>query len=128
MNNRKRRHEESVKKEKQKKLIIAATVALVAIVAALVVYNVFIKKESRVFKLGDQTVTLQGNGKFKAELAHDENFNGTYTESEKDGVTTVTFTYNNGKKTDGTIKNDILTIPHEWTDEHDHGSYFKLVD
>ena len=72
-----------------------------------------------------QTVTLHKNGSFSATLAH-ETKTGTYTEAEVDGVITVAFG-SNEKSVEGSIENEILTIPDEWQDDHGHGSKLKLT-
>jgi len=117
----------ALKKSKQKKLIITLGVCIsviVIIAAALLIFNSASQSQDRVFTDGHQTITLREDGTFTAELAH-ETKNGQYTESTANSIITVTFT-SEGKSATSRITNDILTIPHEWQDDHGHGTQLKL--
>ena len=123
--NKKERQALAAKKAKRKKTItISVCIAVVAIIAALIIFNAYQQNNTRVFTDGHQTVTLSYNGSFTAALAHDTR-KGTYTESETDGVITVTFIIN-GIGVDGNIADNILTIPEEWQDDHGHGTKLRL--
>jgi len=82
--------------------------------------------EDRVYENENQTVKLSSDGTFVARLAHGVVKTGTYTEqTDAAGVTTVTYTVD-GKDVTGTIKDNILIIPEDWEDVHNHGNTFKL--
>ena len=72
-----------------------------------------------------QTITLNSDGSFVAELAHEKR-EGTYTEkTANNGTITVNFV--EGEiSVSGRIINGVLTIPKEWQDEHGHGTFLKL--
>ena len=123
--NKKERQAAALKKAKQKKIIvISVCTAVVLLIGAFLIFNAVQQSKNRVYTDGHQTVTLHANGNFSATLAH-ETRNGTYTENEADGVITVTFV-SDGKSAEGNIKNDVLTLPDEWQDDHGHGSKLKL--
>jgi len=116
------------KKAKRKKIIIwvISITAVLAISAALILY--FVNRENnsdRVYVSGDQTVTLNDDGTFKAELYHGVNISGTYTESTEGGVVIITYLHD-GIVTTGTISGNTLIIPEEWEDDHGHGYNFTL--
>ncbi|MCL2507679.1 MAG: hypothetical protein FWF05_00740 [Oscillospiraceae bacterium] len=82
--------------------------------------------EDRVYGSINTGVMLNADLTFVANLYHGVVKTGTYSESTgSDGVTTVTYTVD-GYEVFGTIKNDVLTIPPEWSDSHGHGSTFAL--
>ena len=100
-------------------------VAVLLFIAAFLIFNSVQQRRTRVYTDGHQTVTLHKNGSFSATLAH-ETKTGTYTEAEVDGVITVAFG-SDEKSVEGSIENEILTIPDEWQDDHGHGSKLKLT-
>jgi uncharacterized protein YxeA len=83
-------------------------------------------EHDHIFASGDQIIILGADGNFTAELEHDVSRSGTYTDSNVDGVTTVSFVYDNTTAV-GTIENNVLSIPEEWDDGHGHGTSFVLV-
>ena len=120
------RQAEAAKKARQKKIItVSVCASVVLLIAALLIFNAYQRKDNRVFTDGHQTITLRSDGTFDAALAHNENWKGTYTEDTKNSVTTVTFVVD-GTSVNGSIRNNILTIPDEWQDDHGHGSKLKL--
>ena len=120
------RQAEAMRKAKQKKIIIISVcVSIVLIIAALLIFNAYQQKDNRVYSDGHQTITLRDDGSFTAALAHNEKWKGRYTEDTKNSVTTVTFVVDR-TSVNGSIRNNILTIPDEWQDDHGHGSKLKL--
>ena len=120
------RQARAAKNAKQKKIIIISGCAsVVLIIVALLIFNAYQQKDNRVFTDGHQNITLRSDGTFFATLAHNEKWNGTYTENTKNSITTVTFVVD-GISVNGSIRNNILTIPDEWQDDHGHGSKLKL--
>jgi len=122
--NKKKRQVEASKKANQKKIMISVCLLVVVIIAALIVFSSYQQSQTRVFTDGRQTVILYPNGSFAATLTHEAE-KGTYTENTADGVTTVTF-ISEGVAADGSIVNNILTIPEEWDDGHGHGTRLRL--
>ena len=82
-------------------------------------------EKDRVYGSEATGVTLKTDGTFTAVLYHGFSVSGTYTETTKDGLTTVTFTVD-GEEFIGTINKDVLIAPHEWEDDHGHGNAFML--
>ena len=124
---KKARKEEALRKRKQKKiLIISICIVVVAAIATLVIFNAIKQSGSRVFVSdNNNTVTLNSDGTFSARLPHGVSFDGTFTEINEGDMTRITFTYQN-ISADGTILNDVLEVPHEWEDDHGHGSEYRL--
>jgi hypothetical protein len=73
------------------------------------------------FTDGYQTVKLRQNGRFTAELHHNEKHRGTYTKEQEEAWTIVTFSYD-GETAYSQIIEDILLLPEQWQDEHSHNS------
>jgi len=126
------KRKQTLKKEKQRKTIILSVLLLITVIIATIIVFNLIKKNSetnssRVYTGGGQSVTLKDDSTFEASLAHDVNKTGTYSESSTDSVTTVTFT-SGDSVANGSITNDVLTIPQEWNDEgHNHEMNLKLA-
>jgi len=118
---------EAIKRAKRKKIImIAACITVAAVIVAAVIFFVLdYQNNHRVYASGDSTVTLSSNGNFRTKLYHGERITGTYTESDENGVTVITFTHD-GKTSTGMLLGNNLTIPDEWDDDHGHGSNFTL--
>jgi len=118
---------EAIKRAKRKKIItITACITVAAVIIAAVVFFVLdYQNNHRVYASGDSTVTLSGNGNFRATLYHGERIAGTYTESDENGVTVITFTHD-GETSTGWLTGNSLTIPDEWDDDHGHGSNYTL--
>jgi|GEM_PF-499760 len=122
-----RRRELAMKRDKRKKIIrMTLGIAVAIAIVALIVINATQKIEERVFTDGNQTITLRDNGTFSARLAHDARKRGNYEENVAGDVTTVVFTEGE-VTTNGTIVNNVLTIPAEWEDAHGHGRELWLV-
>jgi hypothetical protein len=124
------RREAAIKREKRKKVITLAicvlVVAAIAVSLALLAYR---QSLERVYSDEQQTVILRDDGTFTAKLMHDITKNGTYTTSpdeSSDGATTVSFT-EGGATADGSLANDILTIPADWDSEHGHNLGLNLI-
>ena len=120
--------EKAVIKARQKAFIIAGIFALVVITAAVVGINIrkhnsTVVLQEELYTYGGQTVQLLVDGTFSASLAHNVLKNGTYTKTEENGRTKVTFIVN-GREEAGFIINSSLYIPHEWEDGHSHGNVF----
>jgi len=124
---KKNRRAAAIKRDKRKKLIITSIcVAVAVIVVTLVIYDQLNRNRERVYTDGNQTVTLQTNGAFTASLAHNS-ISGTYKQKKSNGVTIISFT-SDGATVNGSITDNILSIPEEWDDHHGHGSTFKLIE
>ena len=123
--NRKQRLAIERKKVRIRNTIIAVVCVLVALVLiALLVFNAYQNSKTRVYTNDLQTITLNYDGTFSAALAHAV-MTGTYAETTEDGVTTVTFT-TAGTNVNGSIESEVLTLPKEWDDGHDHGMTLPL--
>ena len=120
------RRAEAIKRSRRKRLIVALTgvLLLAAAVVVLLVVNAGRPREVRVFVDGQQTVALLTDRTFEAWLAH-ETKTGTYTEKTEAGVTTVFFVAE-GITVNGSIQDDVLALPDEWTDDHGHGTELWL--
>jgi hypothetical protein len=123
--NRKQRMALARKKAKLRNTIIAIVCVLVALaLVALLVFNTYQKSKIRVYTNDQQTITLNPDGTFSAALAHSE-LTGTYAETDENGVITVTFTMA-GTSVTANIEADVMTLPEEWDDGHDHGMTLPL--
>ena len=125
---REARKEAALKKARNKKIIAFAVIALIVIcLIALIILLATRQSGNRVYENGNQTVILKSDGSFTANLAHEVTKSGTYNEneSEENGIITVSFV-TDGSTAEGTISNNILTIPDEWSDGHGHGTTFRL--
>ena len=124
--NKKERQAAAQKKAKQKKIrAISLCAAIVLVIAAIVALSAYQQMGSRVFAYGNVSVTLRKNGAFTAALTH-ETRRGAYTEEPaEDGVVTVTFVVD-GISVQGSIADNILTIPEAWDDGHGHGTMLTL--
>jgi hypothetical protein len=118
------RREEAIKRGKRKKTIRLVVCALVVVaIGALLAYASFTQNGKRIFSDGHQTITLNNNGRFHAELFH-ENKEGAYTERIDGNIMIITFSYD-GTDAEGYIDGDILHIPDEWDDHHGHGTELR---
>jgi hypothetical protein len=130
MSNKSQRREQAIKREKRKKLIIGTVCVVVAVAIVVLLFNDPYRKQSqaRVFTDGAQTVTMQNDGTFTAELLHDTTYSGTFLEVAIGDTTTIVLFEVDGEDVQGTITNDILTMPEEWDDGHGHTGPLKLSD
>ena len=123
---KKQRQEKAIKRKNIKTAItIIVSVLIVGGIIALLTLNSPNKGDGRIFTDGPQRVVLNNDNTFSAVLAHNQRYNGTYTESPQGGSTTVVFTYS-GRSANGSIQGDVLTLPHEWDDGHGHGGALRL--
>ncbi|MCL2678537.1 MAG: hypothetical protein FWE85_05750 [Clostridiales bacterium] len=116
------RREKALKKEKQKKLLI--TVVFVVALAAVLSFAIYSSvRQSSAETFSDaanlQTVYLYKDGKFQANL-HGKAIKGSYIKTEEGGKTNVSFNEKGEKTAVGWIENDILRLPAEWDDGHNH--------
>jgi len=96
-------------------------------------------EQIRVFENGNANIKLFSNGNFIANLFHNTKITGTYTEMTQNDETAVLFNYNGITTLEGEISafeasgsvtavggivNNILTIPEDWDDGHNHGMNF----
>ena len=126
MNSKKARRESAMKKSKQKKIITLSAGALVITAfAILLVVSTLQQTDGRVYAAGSNRVVLYEDGSFTARLPHNVRKSGTYTERTENNVTTVSFRHG-GRTVMGIITNDILSIPHEWRDNHGHATEYVL--
>ena len=131
MNTKKQRREAAQKKAKKKRMTIMAVCAacLVAAVTAVIIYTVT-RPDSRVFAVpGGQSVSLYENGRFVADLFHNVNISGTFTEDENGNVTTISFTHG-GNTVSTQIEDNVLILPVPWRATcrlHSHEIEFPLV-
>ena len=121
----------------RKKIFTIAACIIVAAVTAVVLINVNRNSgsgkqgtskqqtETRVFVSGSQTITLNKNGTFSARMAHNNNKDGSYTETMEGSITIISFSYQ-GTTVKGRLQNGVLSIPREWDDGHGHGNTFRL--
>jgi len=114
------RRELARKKAKRNKLITIIVVAVVVLTTAtLITYTVVQNSMAEVFTDGTQTVRLRPDGRFRAELAHDDKYSGKYTKTDEIGLTMITFSY--GKETaEAYLVYDQLYLPDKWDDGHGH--------
>lgn len=131
MNTKRDRREAAQKKAKQKKIMILALCSAF-LATAIIVIIIFTPNSAndRVFSVpGGQSVTLRENGRFVANLFHDVNISGTFTEDIHENITTISFT--SGSSTISTqIEDDVLILPMAWRAAcriHSHEIAFPLV-
>ena len=116
----------ATQKEKFKKRIFAILCFLaLAIIVTIVIFNAIQQRGSRVYANGRNTVILQTNNRFRANLPHRVTINGTFSESIDNGTTIVSFTHN-GRIVYGIITGSTLVIPAEWDDGCGHGRNYVL--
>ena len=121
------RRDKAIKKAKKKRLIIISVSASLAVALVAILIVTFIQQAavgSRVFENGPVNITLLDNGHFAlvdCSLVR----NGTYTENENEGVTTVVFVHNN-ETVYGIIEGDVLTLPDEWDAGKGHDPRLKM--
>ena len=134
MSSKKQRREVAQRKAKKKRqtLLLMCAAGLAVVITAVVVYTLT-RPDSRVFAVSSgQTVVLYENGRFVANLFHDANISGTFTEEENDEsgrVTTISFTHG-GNTVLTQIEDDVLTLPPSWRATcriHIHDTEFQLV-
>jgi len=119
-NNKRARRELAVKQAKRKKFIIIGVILVIVIaLIAYFVINAITSSGAEVFSDGSQTVSFQSNGDFSASLSHGVVQRGTYTFSEQDDNTLVSFTLN-GFTITSEIIDDHLHLPVEWHDACGH--------
>ena len=120
--NKKARRELARKKAKMKKLIIIlAIVVVVLAVAAYFVISAIVEAGTDTYSDGDQFVKLRSNGRFVAEIHHDDRYRGTYTIEEQGNWTVIAFNVK-GEIVNGMFMEDYLLLPDEWQDDHGHNS------
>ena len=115
MGSNRQRREAAQRKAKKKRLTIIAVGAasFAAIIIALAIYSAT-RPDIRVFAVpGGQSVVLRENGSFVANLFHDAEISGTYTEDESGSVTTISFTHG-GNTVSTQIEGDVLMLPAPW--------------
>ena len=117
---------EAIRKAKRKKIItiIICTVVAVLIIAAAVFF-ILRQSDNRVYVSDSNTIVLSSKGTFEARLYHGKSITGTYTESDENTVTVITFTHD-GVTSTGMLAGNSLTIPDEWGDDHGHTYDFTL--
>ena len=123
-----KRRKEAIRKAKRKKRLIVAAISvavLAAIVGIIIITTMSQRNADRVYSLGGAAVTLSSDNSFAAVLWHGDIKIGSFTESEEDGFTTVTFSYD-GTTADARIEGNVLHIPSQWDDLHLHGTEFVL--
>ena len=116
------------KKTRNRKIIIASAIGLVIVlaIAAYIVLTTMQNAGAEIYTDGTQTVTLRQNGSFTAELVHDIRYTGTYTITEDDTWTIVTFTHN-GNSVESELISDQLYLPDEWVAACGHGHSYILA-
>jgi hypothetical protein len=125
MKNRRQKREVAIQKSKRKKAAIITVGIMIAIAfAGMIVFAVAQGRGSRVFVNGNERVTLQDNGNFRAALSHGVMIYGTYSENQNAEVISITFSSDRGEQV-GTIEGGVLTIPAAWGDACGHGLDFK---
>jgi len=124
MSNKQARREAAIKKAKKKRTAIIIVCSVIAVaLAAVIVWQVVRNIGNETYSDGYAAVRLYADGSFKANLYHDDDvYEGIYTKKTESGRVVVTFFTNDGQTCDGTIVNNTLSIPHEWQDDHGHGS------
>jgi len=125
---KKMRREAALKQQKQKRAMIATVCGLVA-VAVIITIALWPSPEVHVYAIGGSQVELSANGRFSATDPKGVGRSGTFTESYTDGVTTITFSYGNGRIATGQIVENVLTIPNDWVPVcgHRHSPDLPLV-
>ena len=120
--NKKTRRELAKKKAKMRKIIIILSVVIVVIAAAAVVtISMIISAGTDTYTDGHQTVKLRSNGRFVAELHHDEKFRGTYSMEQQGNWPVIAFT-TGGETVYGQFMEDNLLLPDAWHDDHGHNT------
>ena len=121
-NKKKERRDLAIKQARRKKIVILAVVLLVILsLVAYFVITAIMSSGAEVFSDGFQTVSLQSNGNFIANLAHSVTYRGTYTLSEQNDITIVSFTHS-GVTVESEIENEQLSLPEAWWDTCGHGT------
>ena len=121
------RREMAIKKAKRKRLIII-TVAGVLALALITVITISAIREARTetYTDGSQNVKLHPDGSFTASISHGDLYSGTYTKTEQEGYTVVTYITDSGSTASGEIIEGQLYIPDEWLDDHGHNAILPL--
>jgi cytoskeletal protein RodZ len=121
------RREMAIKKAKRKRLIIV-TVAGVLALALITVITISAIREARTetYTDGSQSVKLLPDGSFSATISHGDLYNGTYTKTDQEGLTVVTYSTDSGSTASGVIIEGQLYIPEEWLDDHGHNTVLPL--
>ena len=127
----KQRREAAQKRAKKKRITILAVCAIVLVAGITTAIVVALNQpDSRVFSVpGGQSVALFENGRFEANLFHDRNITGTFTEDAQGDVTEISFTFS-GTTVSTQIEDDILILPMPWRATcrfHSHEVEFVLV-
>jgi len=114
--------ENKLKKTKRKNLMVVSFCVLAVVVAlAFVIHSVVRQSNVETYRDGGQMVQLHPDGNFAATLAHNVNKIGTYSKTVDGDRTIVTFNIN-GVEEVGWIENNVLRMPDEWDDGHNHGN------
>jgi cytoskeletal protein RodZ len=121
------RREMAIKKAKRKRIIVI-TVAGALALALITVITISAIREARAetYTDGSQSVKLLPNGSFTATISHGDLYNGTYTKTEQEVSTVITFITDNGSTAGGEIKEGQLFLPEEWLDDHGHNAVLPL--
>jgi len=120
--NKKARRELARKKARRRKLIIILTVIVIVLaVAAIVTISTIMNAGTDTYTDGDQFVKLRPNGRFVANLHHDEKYRGTYEITEQGNWPVIAFT-TGGETIYGQFMEDNLFLPDAWQDDHGHNS------
>jgi len=123
--NKKARRELAKKRAKMKKLIIIVSAVVIVLgVAAFIYFSTTAAAGTETYTDGYQTVTLRPNGRFSANLYHDEKYTGTYTIEDQGSWSIVAFVVNN-QTIYGTIIQDNLMLPDDWHDDHGHNTVLQ---
>ena len=120
MSSKKQKRELAKKRNKKKKqVIITLGIVFVVAIVGLIIFAAYTERNTRVFTDGRQTVNLMQNGNYNAQLSHGVTRSGTYHEELINGETVITF-ITNGVSEQGSIIEDVLTLPSEWDDGCGH--------
>jgi len=126
MQSKKSKRQQAQAMNKRNNRIIALVFAAVVFAIVIMFFvNMYQQRGNRVYANGRSAIILQTNGRFRANLPHNVRMNGTFSESEDNGIIIVNFDQN-GETVYGQIINNTLIIPAEWDDGCGHGRNFIL--
>ena len=128
MRTRKQRREAAQKKAKKIRITIIAILAA-CLAVAIVIYTITRPDARRFAVSGGQSVVLYDNGRFVANLFHNTDISGTFTEDVSGDVTAISFTHG-GNTVSTFIEDDVLILPTQWRAAcraHSHEIGFPLV-
>ncbi|MCL1877480.1 MAG: hypothetical protein FWF80_01340 [Defluviitaleaceae bacterium] len=130
------RRKRAKEKEQMTKLVLTVVVALIfGVIVGFVMVGVLggVDEDGRIFVNDGASIMLRDDGTFLALLPHNLRFSGTFTETEADGGTIVSFTYThatNLRTDNGRILGDGITMvaPDVWDSPcaHSHGLIYIL--